>query len=139
MKTMSCAGAVLIASMTLAAGEAEKVRVTFYTPSIVRVVKTPDGRALPPKPVDVIVAKPMSGQPAAKDEGGCRVWRSDELTVRLDLKTGACLSANAGHEHPALRRKGGRFELDRYEHDPMLGLMPDLVKRLFGKGGIWEV
>ena len=44
----------------------------------------------------------------------------------LDLETGECRSANAGHEHPALRRKGGRFELDRYEHDPMLGLMPDL-------------
>ena len=87
-------GWVLSASAALAAGEAEKVRVTFYSPSIVRVVKTPDGRALPPKPVDVIVAKPMSGQPAAKDEGGCRVWRSDELTVRLDLKTGALAFLN---------------------------------------------
>ena len=44
----------------------------------------------------------------------------------LDLKTGECRSANAGHEHPALRRKGGRFELVKYAHDPMLGVVPDL-------------
>ena len=44
----------------------------------------------------------------------------------LDLETGECHSANAGHEHPALRRKGGRFELVRYAHDPMLGLVPGL-------------
>ena len=44
----------------------------------------------------------------------------------LDLTTGECRSANAGHEHPALRRNGGRFELVKYAHDPMLGLVPDL-------------
>ena len=44
----------------------------------------------------------------------------------LDLRTGECLSANAGHEHPALRRKGGRFELVKYAHDPMLGIVPSL-------------
>ena len=44
----------------------------------------------------------------------------------LDLGTGECHSANAGHEHPALRRKGGRFELVKYAHDPMLGLVPNL-------------
>ena len=44
----------------------------------------------------------------------------------LDLKTGECHSANAGHEHPAIRRKGGRFELVKYAHDPMLGLVPGL-------------
>ena len=44
----------------------------------------------------------------------------------LDLKTGECHSANAGHEHPAFRRNGGRFELVKYAHDPMLGLVPSL-------------
>ena len=44
----------------------------------------------------------------------------------LDLETGECHSANAGHEHPAIRRKGGRFELVKYAHDPMLGLVPGL-------------
>ena len=42
----------------------------------------------------------------------------------LDLGTGECRSANAGHEHPALRRKGGRFEIVKYAHDPMLGIVP---------------
>ena len=44
----------------------------------------------------------------------------------IDLATGECHSANAGHEHPVLRRKGERFELVKYAHDPMLGLMPGL-------------
>ena len=52
----------------------------------------------------------------------------------VDLSTGRGLSANAGHEHPAVRRAGGRFELVRYPHDPMLGMMPSLVyhDRQFG-------
>ena len=44
----------------------------------------------------------------------------------LNLQTGECVSANAGHEHPALRRKDERFELVKYAHDPMLGLVPSL-------------
>ena len=45
----------------------------------------------------------------------------------IDLRTGECLSANAGHEHPALCRTGGTFELVKYPHDPMLGLVPGLT------------
>ena len=45
----------------------------------------------------------------------------------LDLRTGECLSANAGHEHPALCRAGGAFELVKYPHDPMLGLVSGLT------------
>lgn len=45
----------------------------------------------------------------------------------IDLKTGDGVAVNAGHEHPALRRKDGAFELVKYRHDPMLGLMPSLV------------
>ena len=45
----------------------------------------------------------------------------------LDLRTGECLSANAGHEHPAVCRAGGTFELVKYPHDPMLGLVPGLT------------
>ena len=45
----------------------------------------------------------------------------------LDLKTGECHSANAGHEHPVLRREGGDFTHVRYRHDPMLGVMPGLA------------
>ena len=45
----------------------------------------------------------------------------------IDLRTGECLSANAGHEHPAVCRAGGTFELVKYPHDPMLGLVPGLT------------
>ena len=36
----------------------------------------------------------------------------------IDLSTGKGLAANAGHEHPALRRAGGEFELVLYRHSP---------------------
>ena len=45
----------------------------------------------------------------------------------IDLKTGEGLAANAGHEHPALRRADGGFALVKYGHDPMLGLVPSLT------------
>ena len=38
----------------------------------------------------------------------------------LDLKTGKGLAANAGHEHPALRRAGGAYELVIYRHSTMV-------------------
>ena len=34
----------------------------------------------------------------------------------LNLKTGEGIAANAGHEHPALRRKDGNYELVIYKH-----------------------
>ena len=44
----------------------------------------------------------------------------------VDLKTGRGMVSNAGHEHPALCRKGGRFELVQYKHSPALGVMPGI-------------
>ena len=41
----------------------------------------------------------------------------------IDLRTGKGLAANAGHEHPALRRKDGKFELVKYRHSPAMGVM----------------
>ena len=41
----------------------------------------------------------------------------------LDLTTGKGVAANAGHEHPALCRKGGQFELVVYRHSPALAAM----------------
>ncbi|MBR2527824.1 MAG: PP2C family protein-serine/threonine phosphatase [Blautia sp.] len=49
--------------------------------------------------------------------------------VILDLKTGKGLAANAGHEHPALCRKGQQYELIEYKHAPALGVMPGLKFR----------
>ena len=36
----------------------------------------------------------------------------------LELSTGRGLAANAGHEHPALRRAGGEYALVEYRHAP---------------------
>ena len=44
------------------------------------------------------------------------VW----LTV-LEISTGKGLACNAGHEHPALRRTEGRFELLVYPHNMLVG------------------
>ncbi len=41
----------------------------------------------------------------------------------IDLKTGDGVSVNAGHEHPAVRRKNGKFELIKYSHSPAVAVM----------------
>lgn len=41
----------------------------------------------------------------------------------IDLKTGEGMAANAGHEHPALRHKGGEFQLVEYRHSPAVAVM----------------
>ena len=41
----------------------------------------------------------------------------------IDLKTGCGKAANAGHEHPAIRRRGGSFELSIYKHSPAVATM----------------
>ena len=41
----------------------------------------------------------------------------------LDITTGKGIAANAGHEHPALRRAGGRYELVIYRHSPAVATM----------------
>ena len=41
----------------------------------------------------------------------------------IDISTGKGLAANAGHEHPAIRRKDGSFELIKYRHSPAVATM----------------
>jgi sigma-B regulation protein RsbU (phosphoserine phosphatase) len=41
----------------------------------------------------------------------------------IEITTGKGVVANAGHEHPALRRKDGEFELIRYKHSPAVGMI----------------
>ena len=41
----------------------------------------------------------------------------------LSLSTGKGLAANAGHEHPTLRRAGGQYELVEYRHSPAVATM----------------
>ena len=41
----------------------------------------------------------------------------------IDLKTGKGIAANAGHEHPAIRRANGKYELVVYKHSPPVATM----------------
>ena len=41
----------------------------------------------------------------------------------IDLKTGKGVAANAGHEHPVLRRAGGKYESVVYRHSLAVGVM----------------
>ncbi|MBR4710720.1 MAG: serine/threonine-protein phosphatase [Clostridia bacterium] len=44
----------------------------------------------------------------------------------LELSTGKGVAANAGHEHPVLRRGGGSFELVVYRHAPALAMIEEV-------------
>jgi len=44
----------------------------------------------------------------------------------LDLSTGKGIAANAGHEHPVLRRAGGQYEYVKYKHSPAVGTIEDM-------------
>lgn len=44
----------------------------------------------------------------------------------VELSTGRGLSVNAGHEHPALRRAGGAYELAVYRHSPAVAALEGL-------------
>ncbi|MBR7038073.1 MAG: serine/threonine-protein phosphatase, partial [Oscillospiraceae bacterium] len=44
----------------------------------------------------------------------------------LEISTGKLTCANAGHEYPAIKRAGGRFELFKDKHDIVIGWMEGL-------------
>ena len=45
----------------------------------------------------------------------------------IEISTGKGIAANAGHEHPAIRRKGGKFELVKYRHSPAVATIPGIA------------
>ena len=47
----------------------------------------------------------------------------------IDIRTGKGLAANAGHEHPAISRNGGKYELSVYRHSPAVATMEGLPFR----------
>ncbi len=47
----------------------------------------------------------------------------------IDLTTGKGIAANAGHEHPVLKRAGGQFELVVYRHSPAVATMEGMKFR----------
>ncbi len=44
----------------------------------------------------------------------------------IDVRTGEGLVCNAGHEHPCLKKKDGKFELIKYRHSPAVAVMPNM-------------
>ncbi len=44
----------------------------------------------------------------------------------IEISTGRGLAANAGHEHPVLRRKDGSYELVQYRHSPAVATFESL-------------
>ena len=47
----------------------------------------------------------------------------------LEISTGQGIAANAGHEHPVIRRAGGDYELQIYRHSMPVGAMKDIPFR----------
>lgn len=47
--------------------------------------------------------------------------------VQIDLDTGECIEVNAGHEHPAVRKAGGVYELIKYKHSPALATLEEII------------
>ena len=47
----------------------------------------------------------------------------------IQISSGKGVSANAGHEHPALRRAGQQYELVTYKHSPAVALMEGMAFR----------
>ena len=47
----------------------------------------------------------------------------------LEISTGKGVAANAGHEHPVLRRAGGNYELQVYRHSMPIATMKGLKFR----------
>ena len=47
----------------------------------------------------------------------------------VEISTGKGIAANAGHEHPVLRRKGGEFELVVYRHSPAVAAIDNILFR----------
>ena len=76
---------ILLSSSALRAAD---VKVTFVTPSIVRVQWSPDGQ-LPGNATGVCIYSPHQVAVRQTRENGCRVLRSSLLKVSVDLKTTA--------------------------------------------------
>ena len=47
----------------------------------------------------------------------------------IEISTGKGIAANAGHEHPVIKRAGGKWELVEYRHSPAVATMSGLKFR----------
>ena len=82
---LGCAFLFGAISFALAANAAD-VEVTFYTPSIARIVRAPNGEVV--KKADIVTAKPQKVKMSVLENDDAKTWKSAALSVRLDKKTG---------------------------------------------------
>lgn len=66
----------------------QDVEVQFYTPSMVRIIKTPNGKTFVKESLSVIL-QPTKTSFTAKENGNNITLKSDKLTVNIDRATGA--------------------------------------------------
>ena len=59
------------------------------------------------------------------NEGNSSLFVTVWLAV-IQISTGKGLASNAGHEHPAIRRAGGKYELSIYPHSPVVAMLEDI-------------
>ena len=77
-----------------AAANGNDVQIQFYTPSIVRVIKTPKGKTFTKESLSVIL-QPVKTSFTVRQNGSAVTVKSDKVTVTLDLATGAISYASA--------------------------------------------
>lgn len=82
--------------ITAAAGGNE-VKIQFYSPSIVRVVKSPENKSFSKMSLSVIAA-PIKTVFTASSGSGFIIVKSDKLSVRLNTKTGEIRYQTIGGE-----------------------------------------
>ena len=91
-----------------------------------------------PAALCMVIAKTLIKNQALTGESPAQILRSvneqlcegneAELFVTvwlgiIQISTGKGIAANAGHEHPVIRRKDGKFELVIYRHSPAVAVM----------------
>ena len=91
-----------------------------------------------PAALFMVIAKTLIKNQALAGESPAQILRSvneqlcegneAELFVTvwlgiIQISTGKGIAANAGHEHPVIRRKDGKFELVIYRHSPAVAVM----------------
>jgi alpha-D-xyloside xylohydrolase len=86
------------------------LQVTFYTPQIVRVVKSPVGSRLPQTASEVVIMAPLGGKMITTESSSRSVrMKSSALTVVIDKRTGLVSFASDRGKN-LLKEKSVRFE-----------------------------
>ena len=107
------------------AGLAQDVKVEFFTPSIVHIVKGQPTKSL------VITAKPEDVEVARQGN----VWKSSELMVKLDPTT-KCFSFYTAKGRVLLREKGWDIQQNGNESKVSQTFLLDKDEAVYGLGTI---